>query len=202
MENIEPNNITFSDYTQWRRDYLFGNIVTNPYEVSFTDSNNNIASLIYGWNTLIKKAEKEDNSMHLEETSTSRSYKVYCKDTEDLSVNKILTTISATKGKLQFNTLCANIKEIICTMTPEVRNNIIKASKKLKMYGKKMPIIARFDEYGNRLPDTIDIGFSQGITVNVVLPESVGDEQLYFELKAINFPIDKSITEITTELPF
>ena len=79
-----------------------------------------------------------------------------------------------------------HIKTIECSITPQVRQNIVTASKKLKMYGKKRPIIARFDEYGNRLPDEIDLGTSQGITLKIVDPEKYGI--FYFELKGIEFP--------------
>jgi hypothetical protein len=103
-----------------------------------------------------------------------------------LSVERVLTTLSAVKGRLMFEIAPIHIKEIQCKMTPMVKKHIIDASKKLKMYGKKIPIIPSFDEYGNRLPDEIEIGDSRGITVQIVDPESYGN--VYFELKAIEFP--------------
>lgn len=120
-----------------------------------------------------------------------KSYKsgehiVACCDEKDLSIENVLKTLSAIKGKLMIDVAPIHIKTIECSITPQVRQNIITASKKLKMYGKKRPIIARFDEYGNRLPDEIDLGTSQGITLKIVDPEKYGI--FYFELKGIEFP--------------
>ena len=68
----------------------------------------------------------------------------------------------------------------------EIRKNIINASKKLKMYGKDMPIIARFDEYGNELPSEIRLCGESGITLVILDPEVNG--KLYLELVAKEFP--------------
>ena len=111
---------------------------------------------------------------------------VACHDEKDLSIENVLKTLSAIKGKLMIDVAPIHIKTIECSITPQVRQNIVTASKKLKMYGKKRPIIARFDEYGNRLPDEIDLGTSQGITLKIVDPEKYGI--FYFELKGIEFP--------------
>ena len=46
--------------------------------------------------------------------------------------------------------------------------------------------IIKSDEYGNRLPDKIDLGTPQGITLKIVDPEKYG--RFYFELKGIEFP--------------
>lgn len=109
-----------------------------------------------------------------------------CQNKEDLSIDNILTTLSAVKGRLMFDIAPVHVKEIICSVTPKVRDNILKASKKLKMYGKEMPIVACFDEYGKRLDDKIEIGAVSGITLKVIDPEEYGE--LYYELKAIEFP--------------
>ena len=111
---------------------------------------------------------------------------VACHDEKDLSIENVLKTLSAIKGKLMIDVAPIHIKTIECSITPQVRQNIVTASKKLKMYGKKRPIIARFDEYGNRLPDEINLGTSQGITLKIVDPEKYGI--FYFELKGIEFP--------------
>jgi len=64
-------------------------------------------------------------------------------------------------------------------MTPSVRRSIVLASKKLDRYGKPRPITARFDEWGNRLPDEIRINGDKGITLKIV-----NDSTDYLELEA------------------
>ena len=131
---------------------------------------------------------EEERSVNIvrKESHNSGEHIVACYDEKDLSIENVLKTLSAIKGKLMIDVAPIHIKTIECSITPQVRQNIITASKKLKMYGKKRPIIARFDEYGNRLPDEIDLGASQGITLKIVDPEKYG--RFYFELKGIEFP--------------
>lgn len=131
---------------------------------------------------------EEERSVNIvrKESYNSGEHIVACCDEKDLSIENILKTLSAIKGKLMIDVAPIHIKTIECSITPQVRQNIVTASKKLKMYGKKRPIIARFDEYGNRLPDEIDLGTSQGITLKIVDPEKYGI--FYFELKGIEFP--------------
>ena len=131
---------------------------------------------------------EEERSVNIvrKESYNSGEHIVACCDEKDLSIENILKTLSAIKGKLMIDVAPIHIKTIECSITPQVRQNIVTASKKLKMYGKKRPIIARFDEYGNRLPDEIDLGTSQGITLKIVDPEKYGI--FYFELKGTEFP--------------
>ncbi|MDE6946248.1 MAG: hypothetical protein K2P14_03575 [Anaeroplasmataceae bacterium] len=72
---------------------------------------------------------------------------VGCSNLEYLSSDKILKTLSAIKGRLMLEISPIHIRDITCSMTPEVKKNIIQASKKLRAYGKKRPLIACFDEY-------------------------------------------------------
>lgn len=131
---------------------------------------------------------EEERSVNIvrKESYNSGEHIVACYDEKDLSIENVLKTLSAIKGKLMIDIAPIRIKTIECSITPQVRQNIVTASKKLKMYGKKRPIIARFDEYGNRLPDEIDLGTSQGITLKIVDPEKYG--RFYFELRGIEFP--------------
>lgn len=141
------------------------------------------------YNELKKYFEsEEERSVNIvrKESHNSGEHIVACYDEKDLSIENILKTLSAIKGKLMIDVAPIHIKTIECSITPQVRQNIVTASKKLKMYGKKRPIIARFDEYGNRLPNEIDLGTSQGITLKIVDPEKYGI--FYFELKGIEFP--------------
>ena len=142
-----------------------------------------------GYEDLMKQIGKEEEAkvnIVSKKSTNKNEHIVFCKDSSDLSVERILITLSAAKGKLMLDIVPIHIKEIQCKMTPIVKKHIIEASKKLKMYGKKSPIIPSFDEYGNRLPDQIEIGDSKGIIVKIVEPEEYGDT--YFELKAIEFP--------------
>lgn len=145
-------------------------------------------SKVFSWEEMMKKLGKEEEgkvNVISRKSADSREHIVYCEDMLDLSVERVLTTLSAVKGRLMFEIAPIHIREIQCKMTPTVKKHILEASKKLKMYGKKTPIIPSFDEYGNRLPDEIEIGDSKGILVQIVEPEKYGE--VYFELKAIEF---------------
>lgn len=112
---------------------------------------------------------------------------VMCNNINDLTVDRVLKTLSIAKSKLMIECTPIHVKKIECSMTPLVRKNIISASKKLKMYGKKIPIVARFDEYGNKLPDEIEIdGINNGIILNFVDSNEYGE--FYLELKGIMSP--------------
>lgn len=138
------------------------------------------------WEEVMKmEGREEETKVNIISRELDGEHMVMCDTVLDLLPEKILTTLSAAKGKLMFSVAPIHIKEIRCKMTPDVRNNIIEASKRLRMYGKKSPIIPSFDEYGNRLPDQIEIGGNKGITVEIVDPQDYG--RLYFELRAIEF---------------
>lgn len=170
----------------------------NPYQISTTDkairkdmtgypSVYTSNTFPFTWKEVMKtEGKKEELSVELFSKTIGQEYMVYCKNTRDLAIDKILTTIAAVKGKLMFEIAPFYIKEIQCKMTPSVRKCIVEAGKKLKMYGKSSPIIASFDEYGNRLPDQIEIGNNRGILVKIVDPSEYGEA--YFELKAIELP--------------
>ena len=119
------------------------------------------------------------------------------KDTPDLLPEKILITLSAIKGRLMMEVGSTHIKEFQCSMTPAVRKNITQASKRVRMYGKKMPIIVRFDEYGRPLPEQIEIDNPPGVNIRIFEPAY--DGELYFELVAIEFPNneDKTVRDWT-----
>lgn len=108
---------------------------------------------------------------------------IYCRDPEDLSEEHVLRSISIMKGKLEIDCAAIRVKYVECIMTAAVRQNIVKASKRLAMYGKKRPLVARFDEYGNQLPDEIKIDTSRGMTVRIIEPDQYGE--FYLALKAV-----------------
>lgn len=180
--------------------YIYGSpYISSPYTISTTGTNRSWSTTIdsntlhgYDWGSysdLVKKIYREEETtvkVFSKPSPIKGEHIVACEDKTDLSTENILKTLSVVKGKLMTDVSFIHIKEIICTTTPTVRKNIITAGKRLKMYGKKMPVLARFDEYGNRLPDTIDIGDSSGLTLKIVEPEDYGE--FYLELKAIEFP--------------
>lgn len=129
--------------------------------------------------------EEDEVNIVRKQSHRRNEHIVACYDEKDLSVENVLKTLSAIKGKLMLDIAPIHIKSIECSITPKVRQNIVTASKRLKMYGKKRPIVARFDEYGNRLPDEIDLGSTRGITLKIIDPEKYGE--YYFELKGTEF---------------
>lgn len=163
------------------------NILTGGIDTTTISGDWPLLSSIMSWEEYAKKmGKKEEAEVNLINRDMAGEHIVLCDTVLDLLPDRILTTLSAAKGKLMFTIAPIHIKEIQCSMTPDVRNNIIEASKRLKMYGKKSPIIPSFDEYGNRLPDQIEIGDDKGITIQIVDPQRFG--RLYLELRAIEFP--------------
>ena len=159
---------------------------SGPYRTEITAED---WSKVFSWEELMKKLGKEEEgkvNVISKKSADKHEHIVCCEDMIDLSVERVLTTLSAVKGRLMYEIAPIHIKEIQCKMTPLVKSHIITASKKLRMYGKTSPIVPSFDEYGNRLPDQIEIGDSRGITIQIVDPKSHGE--VYFELKAIEFP--------------
>lgn len=142
------------------------------------------------WRKLIKLDEEDKHkvSVFKKETLAKDERAVVCDDPRDLSVERILTTLSVAKGRLMMELLPNRVKRLECCVTPTVKQNIIAAGKKLKMYGKEMPIIPHFDEWGNRLPDEIKIGSHSGIILKIVNPEDFGE--FYYELRATLHPED------------
>lgn len=155
------------------------------------------------WKKKIKlELDKEDESgvsVRKLETHVVGERAVVCDDWKDLTVEHILTTLSVVKGRLMLELSPKRVKKLECSITPAVKQNIITASKKLKMYGKEMPIIPHFDEWGTRLPDEIKIGDHSGITLKIVNPEEFGE--FYYELRATVFPSDESYYD-PFDIPF
>ena len=144
-------------------------------------------STTLNYEDFIKKIEKEEEAKVKVNVENFEGKYVCCvKDTPDLLPEKILVTLSAVKGRLMMEIAPIHIKEFQCSMTPAVRKNIIQASKRARMYGKKFPIIARFDEYGRPLPEQIEINDSPGVNLRILDPADYGE--LYLELVAIKFP--------------
>lgn len=134
-----------------------------------------------------------------EKTREGVAHVVVCRNREDLSTEHILKNLSVIKGKLMLDVAPIRVKYIECYMTPTVKNNIVLASKKLQMYGKKRPFIARFDEYGRRLSDEINIDTMEGMKLYIVDPKEHGE--FYFALRAVEFPYNKNNKMSTEPIP-
>ena len=132
-------------------------------------------------------SEEEHNVNIIDMTPVKGEYIVACKDKTDLAKDNVLKTLSRLKGKLMLQIAPVHIQKIECSITPEVRKNIVEASKRLRMYGKRRPIVARFDDYGNRLPDELELPNSyHGITLRILDPKFYGD--MYLEMRAFELP--------------
>lgn len=112
-------------------------------------------------------------------------YKLVCKNAQDLSTDKVLKSLHLMQAELVDKCSNIDVNNIVCYMTPTVKENIVCASKKLKMFGKKRPIVARFDEFFNRLPDTISLDVAEGIELNIVDPQEAEYDMYYLALQAI-----------------
>ena len=123
-------------------------------------------------------------------------YAVACHNYEDLLEKNILKCISIMKAKLMMECMPIRVEKIECKMSPMVKNNIIMAYRKLSMYGKKTPFVARFDEYGRRLEDEIEIDTMRGMDIKIVDPDIYGQNYLVFETYINKAPLSDD------ELPF
>ena len=126
--------------------------------------------------------KKEEFPNMISSESKKGYFEVCCSDENDLSEEKILKSLSIMKYKLERDSASRPIKRLECWVTPKVKENIIKAGKRIAMYGKRMPFVARYSEYGEKLPDEIHIDSSKGILFKVINPEEVGE--LYLSILA------------------
>lgn len=164
------------------------------YSSPFTDTISHTLSAPLNekdWIKLIEKLEgvkevdipKMNTSIKKEPEYNGRRYRVTCNNSRDLLQDRILKNLSIMKSKLMMECAPVHVRRIECKMTPAVKKNIIQAFKKLNMYGKKTPFIARFDEYGRRLEDDVKIETLEGMTINIVDPNDYGE--LYLEFTGV-----------------
>ena len=134
---------------------------------------------------VMKRLKREGPKMKTDEyrdpQSLGRRYAVSCSNEPDLAQDRILKSISAMKAKLMMQCAPVKVENIECRMTPAVKQNIIMAYKRLEMYGKKTPFVARFDEYGRRLPDEVKIDTMRGMTIKIIDPVDYGPYHIEFE---------------------
>lgn len=169
---------------------LYGNFVAPSYTwVNSTSSGEwkhyTVSGEMMNNSELIKEGELPKMNVYnrVQEKTLSREYVVNCNNAPDLSQERILKNISILKSKLMMECSPLFIKNIECKMTPNVKENIIKAWRRLNMYGKETPFVARFDEYGRRLPDVVKIDTLQGMTIKIVDPKDYGE--CYLEFRCI-----------------
>lgn len=124
---------------------------------------------------------------HIMPQENRKCFTVKCMGELDLSADHILKNLSKMKGKLMLDSTPYRIKKVECYMTPAVKQNLIKAGRRLAMYGKERPFIARFDEYGRRLPDEIKLDTVEGMTLKIVNPEDYGP--YFMELRGFTYVI-------------
>lgn len=169
-----------------------GNItITAPNYNSWTYTENSIIApyiskpWVYNPITNIKEEDLPKMNTYQEDDlqSRGRRYRVTCHNDKDLLQDKILKNLSVMKSKLMFECAPVHVKYVECKMTPAVKNNIIAAYKRLNRYGKELPFVARFDDYGRRLEDKINIETLEGMKISIVNPEDYGE--LYLEFTGV-----------------
>lgn len=139
----------------------------------------------YDWDKIMKTVTDEIPKMNMYKEEVpqhmGKRFAVNCKNPRDFELDKILKNLSIMKSRLMMECMPVHLRNIECKMTPQVKDNLIKAYKKCNMYGKSLPFVARFDEYGNRLSDQINIETLEGMTIQIVDPEHYGEFYLEFQ---------------------
>ena len=206
---IYKPSMTFADYENIQKTLLGGGVVYKNYkfnpdinafdvdsDMPYTDENG--VPIIGGYNKEdIPEMKVEE---YREDNFDNRRYAVVCHNYNDLSQEKILKTLSIMKSKLMMECMPVHVKSIECKMSPMVKTNIINAYRKVTMYGKKTPFVARFDEYGRRLPDEIQIDTIRGVDLKIVDPDVYGENYLVFEATIPTYGYNA--TDSYEDLPF
>lgn len=112
--------------------------------------------------------DSDDIDVNIQNNSSETIWEVIYCDLEVLNENNILKIVERMKSKLLYVTSSYVIDDYICELTVAMKETLIKAHKKLEMFGKKKPTIAVFDEYGRRLPDKFSKGPLKGLIVKIV----------------------------------
>lgn len=146
----------------------------NPYRYSYE------GAITAEWELSLEEPDIRLEEYRVEKTNALARRSVCDKD-KDLNPDRIFKTISIMKSKLMVACAPYHVDHIKCKMTPTVKNNLIKAYRKLNMFGKKTPFVARFDEYGRRLPDDVQIDTLRGMDIELVNPADYGEFYISFE---------------------
>lgn len=139
----------------------------------------------YDWDKIIKTATDEIPKMNMYKEEVpqymGKRFAVNCNNPRDFELDRILKNLSIMKSKLMLECMPVHLRNIECKMTPQVKDNLVKAYKKCNMYGKSLPFVARYDDYGNRLSDHVNIETLEGMTIQIVDPERYGEFYLEFQ---------------------
>ena len=110
---------------------------TNPVTLTGYTYKNTWAKPAYN-NTPQRRFNIQEVTIDNHHGEYSATLKCALKDTdnEDLSTEHILKLVESMKAKLMYKTMAICISHFECKMTPTVRENIVRAWKKLNMYGK------------------------------------------------------------------
>lgn len=65
---------------------------------------------------------------------------------EDLSIENILATLSLAK-KILVSQISSNTIELICTMSPLTKSNLLTAYRRTRSFGKTLPDVPCYNEY-------------------------------------------------------
>lgn len=129
---------------------------------------NNITPSVVSYDEFGSIPAAIDIDVNVQNNSSETIWEVIYCDLEVLNENNILKIVERMKSKLLYVTSPYVIDDYICELTVAMKETLIKAHKKLKMFGKKKPTIAVFDEYGRRLPDKFSKGPLKGLIVKIV----------------------------------
>lgn len=186
----EPT-VTYTDYENIQKTLLDGRVVYKNYkfnpDINAFDIDMDMPYIDENGVPIAKSGfSKEDiPEMKVEESrvdiTDNYRYAVACHNHSDLSPERILKSLSIMKSKLMMECMPIRVEKIECKMSPMVKDNIIKAYRKISMYGKKTPFVACFDEYGRRLPDEIKIDTMRGVDLKIINPDTYGNNYLEFE---------------------
>lgn len=186
----EPT-VTYTDYENIQKTLLDGRVVYKNYkfnpDINAFDIDMDMPYIDENGVPIAKSGfSKEDiPEMKVEESrvdiTDNYRYAVACHNYSDLSPERILKSLSIMKSKLMMECMPIRVEKIECKMSPMVKDNIIKAYRKISMYGKKTPFVACFDEYGRRLPDEIKIDTMRGVDLKIIDPDTYGNNYLEFE---------------------
>ena len=139
----------------------------------------------YDWDKIMKTVTDEIPKMNMYKEEVSqhmgKRFAVNCNNPRDFELDRILKNLSIMKSKLMLECMPVHLRNIECKMTPQVKDNLVKAYKKCNMYGKSLPFVARYDDYDNRLSDHVNIETLEGMTIQIVDPERYGEFYLEFQ---------------------
>lgn len=176
----EPTNLwgrTSDDYWEWRDFSRYSSKPPVDPRALFEDYKEEDKPDM-SWNKTVKY-----NGRHQDE-----HINVVCRKNNDLSSERILKTISIMKSQMMLKCAPFKLDRIECRMTPCVRHNIMAACRRLQMYGKKIPFVASFDEYGRRIEDVVTLDTLHGVLVKIVDPNDHGEN--FLELEGILRDVD------------